>query len=188
MILHSKINPRRRTSSVTTGGDLVFRSYVGSDVSRCAGLCRTALRQASRQTLMRGLAYAGLSSRPGPRHAVRRPSPVRAHDDVPSRRAATGGHDRDVHAYHAGLSQSLAVGHRTHYVGYGRLRRSTVIRSPFVYKKTREQFGLSSVHRVLTLSASVGQQNVILGCLAELKLPGEFSYRLNRRVRASVGL
>ena len=187
MILHSKINPRRRTSSVTTRGDLVFRSYVGSDVSRCAGLCRTALRQASRQTLMRGLAYAE-ASRPGPRHVLRRPSPVRAHVDVASRDAATGGLDRDVHAYHAGLSQSLALGHRTHHVGYGRLRRSTVIRSPFVYKKTREQFGLSSVHRVLTLSASVGQQNVILGCLAELKLPGEFSYRLNRRVRASVGL
>jgi ribosomal protein S10 len=49
----------------------------------------------------------------------------------------------------------------------------TVIRSPFVFKKTREQFGLNLYCCDIDLSLSLNQQAFILRSLSQLALPGE---------------
>lgn len=54
----------------------------------------------------------------------------------------------------------------------------TVIRSPFVYKKTREQFGLNKKTWRIHLSLSSTQQVRLLQLLTQLKLPAELTIQI----------
>lgn len=52
-------------------------------------------------------------------------------------------------------------------------RRHTVIRSAFVYKKTREQFGLQKRTYRLDFELTKCQQNIFVAWASQLKLPAE---------------
>lgn len=51
--------------------------------------------------------------------------------------------------------------------------RFTVIRSPFVFKKTREQFGLKKHVCEIVLNLNQNEQEFLLPLLSQLRLPGE---------------
>lgn len=57
------------------------------------------------------------------------------------------------------------------------LQRHTVIRSAFVYKKTREQFGLRMRTYRFTFRLTKFQQNIFLTWICQLKLPAELTVR-----------
>lgn len=57
------------------------------------------------------------------------------------------------------------------------LQRHTVIRSAFVYKKTREQFGLRMRTYRFSFQLTKYQQSIFLTWLCQLKLPAELTVR-----------
>lgn len=67
-----------------------------------------------------------------------------------------------------------------HTAGYSnpkRLQRHTVIRSAFVYKKTREQFGLRMRTYRFRFRLTKFQKNLFLTWICQLKLPAELTLR-----------
>jgi ribosomal protein S10 len=59
------------------------------------------------------------------------------------------------------------------------LQRHTVIRSAFVYKKTREQFGLRMRTYRFYFRHTKFQQKIFLTWISQLKLPAELKVRFN---------
>lgn len=75
------------------------------------------------------------------------------------------------------FSKELAQHHGRN--GYPKSKvRHTVIRSAFVYKKTREQFGLQKQTYILGFSLTKCQQNLFVALASQLKLPAELVVRL----------
>lgn len=64
------------------------------------------------------------------------------------------------------------------YSSPNRLKRYTVIRSAFVYKKTREQFGLRMRTYRFQFRLTKLLQNVFLTWLSQLQLPAELTVRV----------
>ena len=57
------------------------------------------------------------------------------------------------------------------------MQRHTVIRSAFVYKKTREQFGLRKCTYTFRFRLTKLQQNLFVAWISQLKLPAELTVR-----------
>ena len=84
-----------------------------------------------------------------------------------------------IHTF-ARQTRSFAKQLSEHTAGYSNpkpLQRHTVIRSAFVYKKTREQFGLKMRTYRFTFRLTKFQQNLFITWVCQLKLPAELTVR-----------
>lgn len=161
MNVNSRSDPRRGTAQSSLPLALRFESYNPGDAKASHGLALKFFTHSARWLLARRV-----RSRPPLNDARSQPRSVK-----PGPRPAQV--RRNVHLGRYGRSLLGAL--RQPDVGRGHNRRLTVTRSPFVYKKTREQFGLRSTRLTSHLSVDQATLNAMVGVVCRLRLPGELT-------------
>lgn len=159
MIVNSRGNPRHGSGQPPLTLALRFESYNPGDATASHRLALKFFTRSARWLLARRV-----PSRSSLGDVWRQP---RRNQPGPSLACPR----RNVHLGRYG--RSLVAGLRQPAHGRGHMRRITVTRSPFVYKKTREQFGLRSVRLTSQLGVGRATMNHMVPTVCRLRLPGE---------------
>lgn len=161
MIVNSRNNPQRVCKKASLLVALRFESHSPSDVTASHALALRFFTRSARWLLARCKPDVRL---PGntKNQLRRRPSKVKL--------ATT---ERSVHL--GRYVRDLVTGLRLPTCERGRMELTTVTRSPFVYKKTREQFGLRSMRIAASLSVRQAKMSHMVSGVCRLRFPGEFT-------------